>query len=580
MSKYLMKDHRSSLRRALLLPFVGLVVALALTLGALSYFTAMRGVDDFSEQLLSDISNRVLQATTQHLATPKIAISTVAPDAETFVPGATESIKQITPQSLAQIEDRLWLATGLFPEVSGYVYFGDDEGRFIGVYRSRAGTELRLKDPPYQQRNAYRSSGPGLRGDILRSDGFDPRTRVWYQTALSNKALTWSPIYIDATSRELTLTLARPMQLQDGMTRGVVATDLPLKNLDQFFDSLAVSATGVAFAVDVAGDLIAASSKDPLIAELDGKPVRLNAANSRNPLIRAAYAAMSDVTHHYPTSTNGVLRTSFKSDTGTVDMSATTISDAAGLNWKMVVAIPRADHMGSLRSTALKSIIAAVLAVLAAVALGLWLTQRISGAVTRLSDAMRLLASGHSPEGITLDRTDELGSIAQSVQQMSAGLLNDPLTGTLNRATFEKRFEARVNDLRGGSKPAFALAFIDLDKFKEVNDQYGHAMGDAVLAITSQRLTSQLRAGDVLARFGGDEFIVLLDAVADTASAELVIERMRKAIIEPILVAGRTILIEGSFGLSLFPSDGQTLADLTAAADQRMYYAKNSQSNS
>jgi diguanylate cyclase len=574
-----MKVHRSSLRRALLLPFVGLVLALALTLGALSYFTAMHGVDDFSEQLLSDISNRVLQATTQHLATPKIAINTVAPDAETFVPGATESVKQITPQSLTQIEDRLWLATGLFPDVSGYIYFGDDEGRFIGVHRSGAGTEVRLKDPPYKQRTIYRSSGPGLRGDILRSDEFDPRTRVWYRSALSNQALTWTPIYIDATSKELTLTLARPMQLRDGMARGVVATDLPLKSLDQFFDSLAVSATGIAFAVDISGDLIAASSKDPLITELDGRPVRLNAANSANPLIRAAYAAMSDVTHYNPKSTNGVLRTSFVTDVGTVDMSATAISDAAGLNWKMVVAIPRTDHMGSLRETAIKSIIAALLAVLAAVALGLWLTQRIMSDVTRLSDAMRVLASGHSPEGIALDRTDELGSIAQSVQQMSAGLLNDPLTGALNRATFEKRFEAYVNDSRGGSKPTFALAFIDLDKFKEVNDQYGHAIGDAVLAITSQRLASQLRAGDVFARFGGDEFIVLLDAVADTVSAEPVIDRMRNAILEPILVAGRTIRIEGSFGLSLFPSDGQSLADLTAAADQRMYYAKNSNSS-
>jgi diguanylate cyclase len=571
-----MKTHRSSLRRALLLPFVGLVMALALTLGGLSYFTAMRGVEDFSEQLLGDISNRVLQATTQHLAIPKIAINTVAPDAETFVPGATESIKQITPQSLTQIEDRLWLATGLFPVVSGYVYFGDDEGRFVGVHRSGAGTEVRVKDPPYKQRNAYRSSGPGLRGDILRSDGFDPRTRVWYQTALSNQSLTWSPIYIDATSKELTLTLARPMQLKDGMTQGVVATDLPLKSLDQFFDSLAVSETGIAFAVDIAGDLIAASDKSPLVTELEGKPVRMNAAKSSNSMIRAAYAAMADVTHFHPKSTSAVIRTSFSDGSSTVDMSATAISDAAGLNWKLVVAIPRADHMGALRATAIKSIVAALLAVLAAVALGLWLTQRVTGDVTRLSDAMRLLASGHSPDGIALNRTDELGSIAQSVQQMSAGLLTDPLTGALNRATFEKRFDANAHNSRAGGKPAFALAFIDLDKFKEVNDQYGHAMGDAVLAITSQRLASQLRAGDVLARFGGDEFIVLLDAVGNTQSAELVIDRMRTAILEPILVAGRTIRIEGSFGLSLFPGDGQSLTELMAAADQRMYYAKNS----
>ncbi len=559
-----------------MLPFVGLVTVLALTLGGLFYFTALRGVDDFSQQLLDDISNRVLQATTQHLATPKIALNTAAPEAETFLPGASDSIKLIQPQTLTQIEDRLWLATGLFPDVSGYIYFGDETGRFVGVNRSSAGTEVRLKDAPDKLRNVYRSSGPGLRGDILRSDTLDPRERVWYRSAQSNQALTWSPIYIDATSKELTLTLARPMQINDGAARGVVATDLPLKSLDRFFDSLAVSATGVAFAVDVAGDLVAASGKDPLVSDSNGMPVRLNAANSGNPLIRSAYAAMTDVTHYNAKSINGVLQTRFTTEAGIVDMSATAISDTAGLNWKMVVAIPRADHMGALRATAIKSIIAALLALLAAVALGLWLTQRVTGDVARLSDAMRLLASGHSPDSIALHRTDELESIAQSVQQMSTGLLHDPLTGVLNRSTFEKRFDARIDNARSGSKPLFALAFIDLDKFKEVNDQYGHAMGDAVLAITSQRLVSQLRADDVIARFGGDEFIVLLDAVADTTNAALVIDRMRNAIIEPMNVAGRTIQIEGSFGLALYPSDGQTLAELTAAADQRMYYAKNS----
>jgi diguanylate cyclase len=571
-----MKIHRSSLQRALLIPFVSLVIALALTLGALSYFAAMRGVDDFSEQLLGDISNRIVHATTQHLATPKIAINTVAPDAATFVPGATDSIKQFTPQTLPQIEDRLWLATGLFPDVSGYVYFGDDEGRFIGVHRSGAGTEVRVKDPPYKERAAYRSSGPGLRGDLLRKDGFDPRTRIWYKNALSSQALTWSPVYVDATSKQLTLTLARPMQLADGKTQGVVATDLPLKNIDQFFDSLLVSQTGIAYAVDAAGDLIAASGNAPLLTESDGKPVLLNASQSGNPLIRGSYTAMTDALRLNPRTTNGTLRTSFNKGGDTVDVSATSISDTAGLNWKLIVAIPRTDHMGTMRSTVMKTVIAALLALLAAVALGLWLTQRVSGDVTRLSEAMQLLASGHSPDGMVLNRTDELGSIAQSVQQMSAGLLNDPLTGALNRATFEKRFDAYAQNSRGGNKPVFALVFIDLNKFKEVNDQYGHAMGDAVLAVTSTRLSSQLRAGDVLARFGGDEFIVLLDAVTDAASADLVIDRMRAAITEPILVAGRTVQIGGSFGLSLFPNDGQSLADLTAAADQRMYHAKNS----
>lgn len=582
-----MRFQFSTLRSALLLPFVGLVVALAATIGGLSYFTGARAVEDYSDQLLGDISNRVIQAARQHLAGSRIALNTVAPDAETFVPGSTASVIAITPQTLAQIEERLWLASGLFPEVSRYVYFGEETGQFVGVNRSERGTELRLKEFSDKPRIVFRSDGPALRGDVLRQDNYDPRTRVWYQSAIAKNGLTWSPIYIDATTKELTFTLAKPLRREDGKARGVVATDIPLKSLHEFFKSLQVSETGIAFAVDANGDLIAASSAEPLVKEIGGNQLRLNAAESGNSLIRAAYGAMRDVTKFNARRNDGTVRTSFDSARGVVDLSASLQSDDAGLNWTMVVAIPRGDHMGNLRRTVLQNLFAGLLAVLVAIALGLWLTHLVTRDVTRLSDATRLLARGEALNAATFDRRDEIGSIAKTMQQLSSGILKDPLTGVFNRATFEKRFEARVSAMRaaaatgkGASTIQFALVFIDLDKFKNVNDQYGHAMGDAVLAVTAQRLASQLRKEDLIARFGGDEFIVLLGhAEEGTPSIEATVARLKKIVSETISVGGRAINIDASFGVAMYPRDGTTLTALTSAADQLMYSDKNTSSD-
>jgi diguanylate cyclase len=228
----------SSLRATLLLPFVGLVITVASAIGGLSYLTGARAVEDFSEQILRDVSNRITRETASHLATPKLALNAVSPDAQSLLPGATSLMNDVAPNTFTAIEQRLWLSTGLFSQVSGYIYFGAADGRFIGVNRSSAGTEVRVKDAVDKQRVAYRSSGPGIRGDELRRDDYDPRTRPWYSSAVAANGLAWSPIYVAATSKALTITLAKPVYDAANQLQGVVATDIPLKSLDDFAGTL------------------------------------------------------------------------------------------------------------------------------------------------------------------------------------------------------------------------------------------------------------------------------------------------------------------------------------------------------
>ena len=563
----------SSLRTALLVPFVAVVVLVAAAISLLSYQTGLKAVDELSEQLLLDVSNRVTQATTRHLGTSSLVLSAIAPDAGTNS-GNTLSLIDLVPDTLADFERRLWIASGLYSGGNSYIYYGSNAGEFVGVNRG-AGleAEVRVRELGAENRTIYATRGPWERGRLVRSDSYDARTRPWFIEATKRAALTWSSVYVDYTTKALTVTLAKPVFNTQHQQRGVVATDIPLTALTEFVRGLKVSETGVAFIMEKNGNLVATSSKEALFVDSAQQPTRLSAEKSANPLIRQAYAQLQAATGAQTTAVRGVdiARYSFDSDASRVHMSASAQRDAAGLDWTMVVAIPRSDHMGNVRRTILENVAIGLLAVALALAIGLWIMHRVTGDVRRLSEATRLLARGQSPERLFSDRKDELGIIARAVEEFKAGLLIDPLTGALTRSTFEKRFLAHVHGAPGQS---FAVGFVDMDKFKKVNDQYGHALGDAVLAVSAQRIASALRRDDLLARYGGDEFVLMLSNVTSDEDVAARLAEITRRLDEPIALAGLSIRAGASSGGAMYPRDGTTLLQLVAVADTRMFDAK------
>jgi len=121
----------------------------------------------------------------------------------------------------------------------------------------------------------------------------------------------------------------------------------------------------------------------------------------------------------------------------------------------------------------------------------------------------------------------------------------------------------------------FGLIYIDLDKFKEVNDQYGHRVGDCYLQEAAARMKRQLRAQDILARLGGDEFAVLVSMVSSRADAEEIAFRLNRCFDQPFVVEGCILNGSASVGLAIFPQDASTKDGLLSAADAVMYIAKN-----
>lgn len=149
--------------------------------------------------------------------------------------------------------------------------------------------------------------------------------------------------------------------------------------------------------------------------------------------------------------------------------------------------------------------------------------------------------------------------------------MRDPLTGLPNRAMLNAQVQMLLD---GEDGPAFAIACIDLDGFKQVNDEFGHDIGDEVLRQTARRIASVLREGDMLARFGGDEFVVTFPDLVEPLLLRQITERIIRAVKDPMVAGGGTFRIGATIGVAIHPGDAGTLADLLKAADTALYRAK------
>lgn len=152
---------------------------------------------------------------------------------------------------------------------------------------------------------------------------------------------------------------------------------------------------------------------------------------------------------------------------------------------------------------------------------------------------------------------------------------HDALTGMANRSLLADRLTLALAQA-SRQESGVGVLFIDLDKFKSVNDLYGHATGDQVLIAASRRFGAALRAGDTLARIGGDEFVVVLPAMVNRADAIAVAEKMKLELRAPIVLNGVEIALTCSIGCAMFPSDGPNAEQLLDHADRAMYAQKRS----
>jgi len=149
----------------------------------------------------------------------------------------------------------------------------------------------------------------------------------------------------------------------------------------------------------------------------------------------------------------------------------------------------------------------------------------------------------------------------------------DPLTGLPDREYLLERITALLRDGNPGGR-SFAVLFLDLDHFKAVNDEFGHLLGDDVLREAARRIADCVRDGDQVARYGGDEFVVIVDRISTADEVEPIVARIRAALSKPIALADGEVTLSATVGVALASEEHRTAEEMLSAADQAMYAAK------
>lgn len=168
--------------------------------------------------------------------------------------------------------------------------------------------------------------------------------------------------------------------------------------------------------------------------------------------------------------------------------------------------------------------------------------------------------------------------LKQSQSQLEHLAHHDPLTDLPNRLLFEDRLEHAIS-LAKRENRHLAVMFLDLDRFKNINDSLGHAVGDALLVQVAKRLRNLLRENDTAARLGGDEFTILIENLETPSYSAVIATKVQNQFKRPFNIFGRKLHITASIGISLYPEDGITVGNLTKNADAAMYQAKESGRN-
>jgi diguanylate cyclase (GGDEF)-like protein len=231
-----------------------------------------------------------------------------------------------------------------------------------------------------------------------------------------------------------------------------------------------------------------------------------------------------------------------------------------------------------------------------AIALAALAARVVTRPLNQMTREVKRFSSEHVVGVLPTQRRDEIGELARGFHEMQLRVTStmaeldasrrhlahvarhDTLTGLPNRAVFIDRVEHAILTARRSGR-FLAVLFIDLDNFKDINDNFGHAVGDEILVLVAQALRTAVREADTVARLGGDEFVILLESMDEELDARRVAQALIDRVAERIAASGRTLGLGLSIGISLYPRDGANAGELIRRADEAMYLSKQQAGN-
>ena len=429
-------------------------------------------------------------------------------------------------------------------EVSG-IFVSTVEGEFTFVSRNSE-----VENASYRSKFIHRDNGErtvllqwrNIAFDPIArredpQDSYNPLSRPWYKSAYNDNDVIWTDPYIFFTSKKPGITVAVPYY-DKGVIAGIVGTDIELTEISEFMSRLRVGDGGSAFIVNPDETLVALSTPD-LVTDGDSEST-LNSMRKvgeiDNDVVRRAFAEFNA-----RRSDDKVREIEAVLDVNGVTYVAVFLPLELPRNsrWVVGVQVPKSSFLKSIQENQNRNLLLGLAVLLFSVIIGWALMSHTSKPV----DALQVQA------------------------------INDHLTGLFNRRHLAAVAGQVFTRLRGQQLP-LSIAMIDIDRFKTVNDSYGHGVGDEILIAFSRRLKGRLRESDVVARFGGEEFVVLMPET-DLLEATSMLDRMRESIADDAFRTSIGLIeITVSIGVTEMNANDSDWSSMLERADQRLYEAK------
>ena len=406
--------RRLSLPTILIVPFVVQVVTAVSLVGYLSFVNGQRAVNNLATQLQRELAIRIKNELSTYLQTP-------------------EQFNQINAIALreGQVDFDQGRALPLFFQqlkMSNYLYglyCGSSQGEMFGSFRSgqqEFGTSL-ASTATNQELYLYKITDQGQRGAFTRSGGkYDPRQRPWYQTAAALRKPTWGNVYVDFDTKLPALTASHPVYNSSQQLVGVCGVDLLLsEQFQQFLADLQIGKTGIAFIMTRSGELVASSTKTPIMTGTDKDAKLVLAEASETPLIRATAAYLKGQPGGLG-SIDQLQQLNFKFGQDQELLAVMPFTNAGGLDWVIVVVVPEVDFMAEIQANNQTTILLCILALISAIGFGILTTRWIVGLILQLRNASQAIAQGDLDQSVEISGINELEDLSLVFNQMAGQL--------------------------------------------------------------------------------------------------------------------------------------------------------------
>ena len=426
------------------------------------------------------------------------------------------------------------------------MYFGWNNGDFLYVTRSNPKDAL----SPFLTKVITKNS-EGIRETQLINRNrlfeetdrktkvaqYDPRTRPWFK-AIEKGSIMWTQPYIYHTSQLPGVTVSIPVVNAEGEALGVLGLDIEVSNLSNYLSKNVLSANSIA---------LIATDDDRMVAHTDLDLILVpNLQDKKQQL--ATLKQMGDECIDTALQTLSAQGLSFVSDEirdvdfqheGQRHHAVFNSYNKLGVNWTVVVISPESDFLSTIRNAQFWQIVCAVIGSLL---------------LTLLAFVVAL-------------------KVLKPVKELQERVLRNPLTGLYNRRALDQIGVGLLKESHAKGQTV-SVAIIDIDLFKVINDTFGHSVGDEVLVSVSERMQQVLKKTDLLVRYGGEEFVVLLFG-ADLATASTICERVKLSVkSSKILTQSGGIPVTVSVGVSEIQPDDDSYRAALDLADQALYIAK------